>query len=822
MATTETQKILPRTIEDEMKSAYLDYAMSVIVGRALPDVRDGLKPVHRRCLYGMYDMGNVHGKPYRKSARVVGDVMGKYHPHGDAAIYDTIVRMAQDFSLRYMLVDGQGNFGSVDGDAAAAMRYTEIRLAKITEEFLSDIDKDTVAFGRNYDDTLDEPLLLPTRIPNLLVNGSAGIAVGMATNIPPHNLTEVCDALIAMIEKPDLDNKALFAIVRGPDFPTAGLIYGKKGIREAYETGRGKFMVRARALIEEVGKGDRQQIIVSEIPYQVNKARLIETIAELVRDKKIEGISDLRDESDRDGMRIVIELKRDATPGIVLNQLYVNTQMQTSFGVIMLALVNNRPKVITLHEALQLFIDHRKEVVTRRTVWELKKAEDRAHILEGLKIALENIDAVIALIRKSKDPEVAKAGLCEKFKLSPVQATAILEMRLQRLTNLEREKILDEYKGTMKLIEELQKILANEKLVYDLIVKELNEVKERYGDKRRTEIKAQLEEFSEEDLIEEEEMVVTVTHAGYIKRNPITLYRSQRRGGKGKVGTGVKEEDFVTSLFVTSTHSYLLVFSDRGRLYWVKVHELPQAGRAAKGRPIVNLAQLSPGESVAALLPVSEFVEGKYIIMASRNGIIKKTDLMQFANPRASGIIACGIEDGDRMIAAALTTGTSDIFLATKNGQAIRFNEDEVRAMGRQAVGVWGIDLDKGDAVVGMQVLQAEGTLLTATEHGYGKRTETTEYRKQSRGGKGVMTIRVIDKNGPVVGVAQVAQDDDVMLISDQGQLIRVRAKDISLIGRATQGVRLINVAENEKLVALAKIVPEDDEENGAATEGNA
>jgi DNA gyrase subunit A len=553
---------------------------------------------------------------------------------------------------------------------------------------------------------------------------------------------------------------------------------------------------------------------VTEIPYQVNKARLIESIAELVRDKRIDGISDLRDESDREGMRMVIELKRDATPGIVLNQLFANTQMETSFGVIMLALVNNRPKVVSLREALELFIVHRKEVVTRRTLWELKKAEDRAHILEGLKIALENLDAVIALIRKSKDPEVAKAGLCEKFELSVIQATAILEMRLQRLTNLEREKILEEYLATMKQIEELQKILADEKLVYALIVKEMGEIKSSYGDRRRTEIKAHLEEISDEDLIEEEEMVVTVTHAGYIKRNPLTLYRSQRRGGKGKVGTGVKEEDFVTSLFVSSTHAYVLVFSDRGRAYWLKVHEIPQAGRAAKGRPIVNVVQMAPGETVEALLPVTEFVEGKHIVMATRNGIIKKTELMQFANPRASGIIAIGIEDGDRLIAAALTDGASDIFLATKQGQAIRFNESEVRAMGRQAVGVWGIDLEKGDAVVGMEVLSVEGTLLTATERGHGKRTETTEYRRQSRGGKGIMTIRVIDKNGPVVGVAQVSAEDDVMLISDKGQLIRVKAKGISLIGRATQGVRLINLEEGEKLVALAKIVPEEDGED--------
>ncbi len=820
MAETETNtREVARPIEDEMRSAYLDYAMSVIVGRALPDIRDGLKPVHRRVLYGMYEMGNLHNKPHKKSARVVGDVMGKYHPHGDSAIYDTIVRMAQDFSLRYPLVDGQGNFGSVDGDAAAAMRYTEIRLAKIAEEFLADIEKETVLFGRNYDDSLDEPLVLPTRIPNLLINGSAGIAVGMATNIPPHNLTEICDGLIKIIKNPKLENKELYQTVKGPDFPTAGIIFGKSGIKEAFDTGRGKFTIRARADIEEMKKGDRQQIVVTELPYQVNKARLIESIADLVRDKKVDGISDLRDESDRDGMRVVIELKRDAMAEVVLNQLYANTQLQVSFGTIMLALVNNRPKVVGLREALDLFIIHRKEVVTRRTIFDLRKAEERAHILEGLKIALDNLDEVIALIRKAKDGPTAREGLCKKFKLTEIQSNAILEMRLQRLTGLEREKILEEYKATLALIDEYRAILANEKLVYEIIVKELEEVKTAFGDKRKTEIRGQLEEFSEEDLIAEEEMVVTVTHAGYIKRNPTSLYRAQRRGGKGKVGTGVREEDFVRSLFVASTHSYMLIFSDRGRLYWVKVHELPMAGRTAKGKPIVNLVKLSHGETVTAILPVKEFKEGQYIVMTTRNGVIKKTDLMAFSNPRPSGIIAINVEDGDRMISAALTNGKADIFLATKEGQAIRFSEEEVRAMGRQATGVWGIDLAESDQLVGMEVITNEGLILTATEHGYGKRTETTEYRKQSRGGKGVMTVKVTDKTGPVVGVAQVTDDDDVMLISDQGQLIRTRAKEISVFGRATQGVRLIHIGAGEKLVALAKIVPEDDDEAAPAGE---
>ncbi len=820
MANEEILRETPRSIEDEMRSAYLDYAMSVIVGRALPDVRDGLKPVHRRVLFGMFDMGNVHNKPHKKSARVVGDVMGKYHPHGDAAIYDTIVRMAQDFSLRYPLVDGQGNFGSIDGDAAAAMRYTEIRLAKIAEEFLADIEKDTVLFGRNYDDTLDEPLVLPTKIPSLLVNGSSGIAVGMATNIPPHNLGEICDGLITIIKEPKTDTKTLFKLVKGPDFPTGGIIYGRKGIKEAFETGRGKFAVRAQAAIEEVGKGDRQQIIISELPYQVNKARLIESIAELVRDKKQEGISDIRDESDREGMRVVIELKRDCVPAVVLNQLFANTQMQVSFGVIMLALVDNRPKVVSLREAMDLFIAHRKEVVTRRTLFDLKKAEARAHILEGLKIALENLDAVIKLIRKSKDPDVARTGLCAGFHLSLEQANAILEMRLQRLTNLEQEKILEEYRATMALIDELRKILADEHLVYELIAKELEEIKKEYDNPRRTEIRAELEEMSDEDLIAEEDMVVTITHAGYVKRNPVTMYRNQRRGGKGKIGTGVKEEDFVTSLFVASTHAYMLIFSDRGKLYWVKVHEIPQAGRASKGKPIVNVVQVASDEKVTAILPVKEFEEGRFVVMATKKGIIKKTDLMAFANPRANGIIACGIEDGDRMIAAAITDGKSDLFLATKEGQAIRFHESDVRPMGRQAYGVKGIELGKEDEVVGMEVITSEGEILTATVHGYGKRTETKEYRVQSRGGKGIMTVKVIDKNGPVVGVAQVTADDDIMLISDQGQLIRTKAKGISLYGRVTQGVRLITLGDGETLVALAKITPEDEDENVPA--GNA
>jgi DNA gyrase subunit A len=813
---TEKNKSAQRSIVDEMRTSYLDYAMSVIVGRALPDIRDGLKPVHRRVLYGMYEMGNYYNKPHKKSARVVGDVMGKYHPHGDSAIYDTIVRMAQDFSLRAPLVDGQGNFGSVDGDSAAAMRYTEIRLSKLAEEFLTDIEKDTIQFTRNYDDTLNEPTVLPTKVPNLLLNGASGIAVGMATSIPPHNLNELCDGVIQLIQNPEITNKEIYKIIKGPDFPTAGTIFGKKGIEEAYETGRGKFNVRAKASIEPM-KNDRSQIIVTELPYQVNKARLIESIADLVRDKKLEGISDLRDESDRDGMRMVIELRRDATPAVVLNNLYTMTQMQTSFGVIMLAIVNNRPKVVSLREALTLFIEHRREIVTRRTLFELNKAKAQAHILEGLKIALDHLDAVIKLIRASKDPIVAKEGLMDKFSLSDPQSTAILEMRLQRLTNLERDKIIEDYKAIMKLIEELEKILASPALVDKVIIAETEEVKKQFGDARRTDIKGSLTEMSDEDLIEEEEMVVTVTHAGYIKRNPLSLYRSQKRGGKGKVGTGIKEEDFVTDVFVTSTHAFLLIFSDRGKCYWLRVHELPQVGRVARGKPIINIVQMDQGEKIAAILPVKEFGLGQYIIMATKEGVVKKTDLMAYSNPRASGIIALGVSDGDRLISARLTDGECNIFLATKEGSAIRFDEKQVRPMGRTATGVTGIRMDKGDYVVGMEILKAEGTLLTTTEHGYGKRTDTNEYRAQTRGGKGVMTIRVTDKNGPVVGITQITDDDDVMLISDQGKLIRMKAKDISVIGRATQGVRLIHMDPKEKLVSFAKVITEEDEEVAAA-----
>jgi len=808
---TTTDVVLGKSIVEEMRSAYLDYSMSVIVGRALPDIRDGLKPVHRRVLYGMYEMGNMSNKPHKKSARVVGDVMGKYHPHGDSAIYDTIVRMAQHFSMRAPLVDGQGNFGSVDGDSAAAMRYTEIRLSKIAESFLEDIEKDTVSYARNYDDTLNEPTLLPTKVPNLLLNGASGIAVGMATNIPPHNLNELSDGLVHLINNPDCQNKALYKIIKGPDFPTAGEIYGHKGIEQAYETGRGKFKIRAKAMIEEARRADRQQIVVTDLPYQVNKARLIESIANLVRDKKLEGISDLRDESDRDGNRVVIELKRDATPKVVMNKLFTLTQMQTSFGIIMLGLVNNKPKVVSLREALLLFIEHRRQVVTRRTLFDLKKAQARAHILEGLKIALDNLDAVIKLIRSSKDPKVARDGLMKNFKLSHIQSNAILEMRLQRLTNMERAKIIEEYKALLKHIKGLEAILENPKLVDEIILDEIKDIRARFGTPRKTEIKGVLEEFSDEDLIEEEEMVVTVTHAGYIKRNPLSLYKSQKRGGKGKVGTGIKQEDFVSDVFVSSSHAYLLVFTDAGKLYWLRVHELPQVGRAARGKPIINLLEMSQKENIAAILPVKAFELGQYIMMATKNGVVKKTDLMAFSNPRAKGIIALDIKDGDRLIDVRLTDGDCDVFLATQHGFSIRFNESQVRSMGRTASGVGGIKFkDKSDSVVGMVILNQETTILTATQNGYGKRTKSTEYRAQTRGGKGLTNIKVTTKNGPVVGISQIADEDDVMLISSKGKLIRMHAQDISIIGRATQGVRLINVEKDETMNSVAKIINEE------------
>ena len=800
-----------RTVQDEMQQSYLDYAMSVIVGRALPDVRDGLKPVQRRILYAMYELGNEYGKPYKKSARIVGDVIGKYHPHGDTAVYDALVRMVQEFSLRCPLVDGQGNFGSVDGDSAAAMRYTEVRLAKIASELLSDLDKETVETVPNYDGSLSEPRVLPARIPNLLVNGSSGIAVGMATSIPPHNLGEVLDALLALIANPEITLDELMEHIPAPDFPTGGILYGLDNVRDAYLTGRGSVQIRARAFIEKAKKGERESIVITEIPYQVNKARLIEKIADLARDKEIEEISDIRDESDREGMRVVVELKKDAVAEVVLNNLYKQTQMQTSFGVQLLSIVQNQPRTLTLKQTLEEFLAFRKEVVTRRTLHLLKKAEARAHILEGLKIALDHLDAVIKLIRGSKDPKEAKDGLMAKFGLTEIQAQAILDMRLQRLTGLEREKIAQELKDVQAEIKRLKKILAEESELLRVVGDEFREIRQSFADERRSQIVRETKDIRLEDLIVDEEMVVTVSHTGYIKRNPISLYRTQRRGGRGKMGMGTKEEDFVESAFIASMHTYILFFSNTGKLYWLKVHELPEASRAAKGRAIVNLLSLSPGESISTILPVKEFVEGKYVVTATAQGVIKKTELMEYSRPRAGGIIAMGLNKGDQLIATAITSGQDEIFLSTRHGMSIRFHEKDVRPMGRAAVGVRGIDLEKGDAVVGMEILRPLGTLLTATENGFGKRTDIEEYRVQSRGGKGVITLKVTEKTGAIVGVAQVSDGDDVMLVTDSGKIIRMAVDEIRVIGRNTQGVRLIGLQENEHVASMARLAEKEE-----------
>ncbi len=811
----------PVNIEDEVRQSFMDYAMSVIIARALPDARDGLKPVHRRALFAMYDLGNDWNRPYKKSARVVGDVIGKYHPHGDVAVYDTIVRMAQGFSMRHPLVDGQGNFGSVDGDPPAAMRYTEIRMARIAGELLADLDKETVDFTPNYDDTLKEPAVLPARIPNLLINGSAGIAVGMATNIPPHNLGEVVDALVALIENPDLSAAELMRWVPGPDFPTAGFIHGTAAITEAYTTGKGILQLRARATTETDKRSGRVSIIVKEIPYQVNKARLIERIAELVNDKKVDGISDLRDESDREGMRIVIELKKDANPDIVLNQLYKLTPMQESFGVIMLAIVDGRPKLLNLKQALQVFIAHRKDVVSRRTLFELRKAEERLHILDGLRIALDHLDAVIALIRAAADPATAKKGLTQQFHLSDIQAQAILDMRLQRLTGLERDKILAEHAETLTQIARFKQILADEREVYKIIVEELQQVKKLHADERRTQIVDESTEISIEDMIAEEDMAVTISSQGYIKRNAVSLYRAQRRGGRGKIGATTKEEDFVEHLFVASTHSYILFFTTSGKAYWIKVHELPQAGRAARGKAIVNLLNLDKDEKISAFLPVREFQEGRHVFFATKNGTVKKTDLMAYSNPRKAGIIAISLDPGDEVIGVRLTDGQQEIILSTRDGQAIRFKEADVRSMGRGAGGVRGITLEAGDSVVGADVVSPGATLLAVAEKGYGKRTEMDEYRLQTRGGKGIITMKVTDKTGAVVGVRMVTDDDDIMLVTDGGKVIRTPVKGISIIGRNTQGVRLIELAEGEKVVSVARLAEkeEDEEPEAPATE---
>ncbi len=806
-------------IEDEMKRSYMDYAMSVIIGRALPDVRDGLKPVHRRCLYAMYDMSNDYNKPYKKSARVVGDVIGKYHPHGDTAAYDTIVRMAQDFSLRYMLVDGQGNFGSVDGDRPAAMRYTEIRLRQLSHELLTDLDKETVNMLPNYNEEMLEPTVLPSKFPNLLVNGSTGIAVGMATNIPPHNLGEIIDGIIAVIRNPEIGFEELLEMVPGPDFPTGATIYGRQGIRDAYSTGRGIIQIRAKAHVEASKRSERQAIIVTELPYQVNKARLIEKIAELVKEKKVEGITEIRDESDRQGMRIVIEVKRDENAEVLLNQLYKQSQLQVSFGIIMLAIVHNRPRVLTLREMMDCFVEHRCEVVTRRTNFELKKALARAHILEGLKIALDWLDAVIEMIRESKTPPEAKQGLMEGKFADPEFLT---RLNLPRPDGFEESVQLSEYEEVMKLIARLREILASDTEILKIIVGELTEIRERFGDKRRSEIADQSADISLEDTIEDEEMVVTISHTGYIKRSAVDLYRSQRRGGKGKTGMKTKEEDFVEQLFIASTKDYLLCFTDAGRMYWLKVYEIPEGSRTTKGKAVVNLVNVSAGEMITTILPVKEFSENTFLFMATQNGVVKKTSLVDYSNVRSGGIIAVNLDDGDKLISVALTDGSKDIFLASRNGKAIRFNEEDVRPMGRVTRGVRGMNLAKNDRVIGMEIVDntaVGSTIFTVCENGFGKRTDLDEYRDQSRGGKGIITIKTTERNGSVVNVMQVADDHDLMVITDQGKILRVPVSGFSVIGRNTQGVTLMNTEENEKVVAVARLAEKDEDEGTEDTE---
>ncbi|ALS98553.1 DNA topoisomerase (ATP-hydrolyzing) subunit A [Lacimicrobium alkaliphilum] len=876
--TDRAKEILPINIEDELKSSYLDYAMSVIVGRALPDVRDGLKPVHRRVLFAMNELKNDFNKPYKKSARVVGDVIGKYHPHGDSAVYDTIVRMAQPFSLRYMLVDGQGNFGSVDGDSAAAMRYTEVRMAKISHELLADLEKETVNFVPNYDGTEHIPEVLPTKVPNLLVNGSSGIAVGMATNIPPHNLTEVITGCIALINNPDISIEELMQYIPGPDFPTAAMISGRKGIEEAYRTGRGRIYLRAKAEIETEDNG-KETIIVNEIPYQVNKARLIEKIAELVKEKKIEGISALRDESDKDGMRIVVEVKRNESAEVLLNHLYAQTQLQTVFGINMVALDNTQPKIFNLKEILECFVLHRREVVTRRTVFELRKARDRAHILEGLAVALANIDPIIALIKASQSPADAKASLVAQgwalgdvadmleragvdaarpdwlepefgirdgqYYLTEAQAQAILELRLHKLTGLEHDKILAEYKELLELIAELMHILASPERLMEVIREELEKIRDEYGDERRTEITAASHDIDIEDLIEREEVVVTLSHEGYVKYQRLADYEAQKRGGKGKSATKMKDEDFINKLLVANTHDYILCFSTRGRLYWIKTYRLPLAGRNARGRPIVNILPLEENERITAMLPISEFVDDRYVLMATAFGTVKKTELSQYSRPRASGIIAVNLNDGDELIGVALTDGQSDIMLFSDAGKVVRFNEkvrdsetgqvkidpesgDEIlalRPMGRTATGVRGIRLQDNQKVVSLIVPQGDGAVLTVTENGFGKRTPLEDYPAKSRATQGVVSIKVSERNGAVVGAVQVDESDEIMLISDQGTLVRTRVSEVSTVGRNTQGVRLIRTGENEHVVGLQRIEEVDAsdalaEEEGLQTEG--
>ena len=803
------EKIIDVGIESEMKKSYIDYAMSVIVARALPDVRDGLKPVHRRILYSMNELNMTPDKPYRKSARLVGDVLGKYHPHGDAAVYDSMVRMAQDFSLRYMLVDGHGNFGSVDGDSPAAMRYTEARMSKITLEMLRDIDKETVDFVPNFDDTLKEPDVLPARFPNLLVNGSSGIAVGMATNFPPHNLGEIVDGIVKVIDEDNVTIEDLMKIVKGPDFPTGGIIMGKEGIRNAYTTGRGRIIVRARAEIEELG--NKQRIIVTELPYQVNKARLIENIANLVKDKRIEGISDLRDESDREGMRIVIELKRDANANVVLNQLYKNTQMQDTFGAIMLALVDKKPQILNLRQCIDLYIDHQKDIILRRTRFELAKAEARLHILEGLKIALDYIDEVIKIIRASYDD--AKEKLMERFGLTDIQAQAILDMRLKTLSGLQREKIEAEYNELVERIKYFKEILSSETLVYKIIKDELLEIKAKFADPRRTALEASADDIDIEDLIKEEDCVITLTHFGYIKRLPADTYRSQKRGGKGITGITTREEDFVENIFISSTHHYILFFTNTGKTYRLKAYEVPEAGRQAKGTAIVNLLQLAADEKITAVIPIAEYTDDAYLLMATKNGVIKKTNLMEYANIRKAGLQGITLRENDELIDVRLTDGSNKVVMVTRHGLSITFDEKDVRPIGRVSQGVRGIDLGDNDYVIGMEPIVSDNVcLLAITENGFGKRTEVEEYRVQTRGGKGVLTYKITDKTGEVVGIKIVKETDDIILISSDGTIIRLAVKDVSVLGRNTQGVTLMRMPEGVQLVSIAKVTDEEEE----------
>jgi DNA gyrase subunit A len=811
------ERILPRLIEDELKESFLSYSMSVIVQRALPDVRDGLKPVHRRILYAMHELGLVPGRPYKKSATVVGDVLGKYHPHGDVALYDSLVRMVQDFSLRYPLVDGQGNFGSVDGDSAAAYRYTEARLTRIAMAMLEDIDKNTVAFVPNFDDRLQEPTVLPGKLPNLIVNGSAGIAVGMATNIPPHNLSEVVQAVHHLVDHPDAQVKDLRKFIRGPDFPTGGIIYGKQGIKECYEKGRGRIVVRARAQIEEKESTGRHQIVVTEFPYQVSPERVQQEIASLTLAKKLEGISDLRNESDREGIRLVIELKRDAVPAVVLNQLYKHTQMQTTFGAIMLALVDGQPRELTLKELLQHFIDHRHEVITRRTEFELGRAQDREHILEGLKIAVDHIDEVIRIIKKSKDTPAADAALRKRFKLSEKQSAEILNMRLARLTALEITKLDEELKDVRKFIKECKEILASRPRRMKILKEEVGEVAHGFGDQRRTEIVADQGEFSIEDLIAEEDMVITVSHAGYIKRLPVSAYRRQRRGGRGVTAAHTKDDDWVEHLFIASTHDYLMFFTQGGHCYWLKVHEIPQAARAARGKPIISCVAMKPDERLAALVPVREFSEDQYLFFATKDGVVKKTVLSAYGNPRSSGINAINIEKGDELIDVQVTDGKNDIVLATRHGMSIRFHEQDVRDMGRAATGVNGIALDKKDHVIDMVVVRRASTLLTVTSRGMGKRSELDEYRVQHRGGRGIITLKRTEKTGDVVALKEVLPDDELMLITKKGIIIRVPVEGIRISGRNTQGVKVMNLTAGDLVVDVARVVKEDEDEAGDA-----